>query len=102
MAGIMDALKPLGDACFKFADGNDIIRNGHDFHMIAPYLGPYTDLNIGHYLVLRKHFFHMVFKEPLIYKKTQAASAVSHQKINQIDKIFRSSRVPRTISSQIS
>jgi hypothetical protein len=70
MAGIMDALKPLGDACLKFADRDDIIGNGYDFHATAPYLGQYTDLNIGHYLVLRKYFFYIVFKEPLIYKKT--------------------------------
>jgi hypothetical protein len=35
MAGIMDALKPLGDACLKFADRDDIIGNGHDFQLRA-------------------------------------------------------------------
>jgi hypothetical protein len=48
MAGLLNAIEPFGEACFELADRDDVIRDGHGFHRLAPYLDLNMDINIEH------------------------------------------------------
>jgi hypothetical protein len=46
MARTLEAFEPLGKACLKFSNGDDIVLDGNSLHGAAPYLDMDSGLNI--------------------------------------------------------